>query len=147
MYEAEPKDLFETRLNSTGKLYIRKFATLVRYIILLSIIISSLNIIAATVEAIKIDIGIYAGNKLLLLRHKISPFYTAVYFILFAFQIYYYWMVTRYLSRGIKYNDETEFNQSFQALYHHAFFGALTLGLALLMNIFDFYLFTKFYLN
>ncbi|MBL7745003.1 MAG: hypothetical protein JNN00_16130 [Chitinophagaceae bacterium] len=147
MEQTGQQELFEIRLNASGKHYIRRFAGVVRVIILISIIISLLYIVSTLIEVIKLDHSIYSGNKLLLFRRTVTPFYVVVYLALFAMQIYYYWKMTRSALKGVDYNDEEEFNRSFRSLYRHAIFGALTLGFSILLGFFDFYLMIKYYLN
>jgi hypothetical protein len=147
MEQTEQKDLFDIKLTASGKSYIRKFGAATRILIMVGILVSLIFIAGTIIRAVKVDPAIFASNKLLLFQHRIFPLYTAVYSILFFLQIYCYWKVSRDLSKGIDYNDEIKFNESFTALYRNAVFGITTLILSLLMNILDLYFLIEYYLK
>jgi len=147
MDQSPQQNLFDVKLNDPGKLYIRKFAVAARILILIGVLISLIFITGTIIRTVKVDPSIFANNKPLRLQHRIFPFYTVVYSILVFLQLYFYWKVSRCLSRGVNYNNELMFNESFAALYRNALFGIATLFLALLMNAFDLYLAAKYYLN
>lgn len=147
MEQTEGKDLFDIKLTTSGKTYIRKFAGVVRVAIFIGIIISLIYLTWAVIRTSRITSIVFEGDKLLRFQYKILPVYTAVHSILFFFQIYYYWKVSRYLSKGIGYNDEVTFNRSFMALYRNAVFGIITLILSLTMALFELYFEIKYYVN
>jgi hypothetical protein len=140
------KDLFGISISDSGKLYIRKFATVVRIVIFLGIILSVIHIAQVIIYAIKVNPAIYRHDSFLLFEHNIMPYYTAIYSILFFLQLYYYWKISNVLTRVINEGNDNLLNESFAALYHFAIYGMIIFILVLIFNLFDFYLTIRIHL-
>jgi hypothetical protein len=147
MEQTGQTDLFDIKLTASGKLYIRKFVTISRAVILMGIILLLVHLASSIIRLIKYDPAIFAKNKLLLLDHKILPYYLLIYTFLFLLQFYYYWKTGSYLKKAIDYNDETVFNNSLTALYRYAVSGLFIFILVFLRSLFDLYFVIQYYLN
>lgn len=140
MEQAEQENLFEAKVNDTGRMYIRKFASIIKPVLLLGIIISLLRLAEEYIHAIKADPAIYRYNSLLSFENSLLPYYMTVHTIVFFFQVYFYWKTSRLLLRGINEDSEADLNNAFKALFQNAFYGLISLILSLGISILDFYL-------
>ena len=147
MQEYKMADLFEIKLNASGKIYIRKFVIFSRLIILIGIVISLIHIASALIRYFTLDVSTYENFKYLLLEQKLLPYYTAFYCLLFYPQMYLYWKVTRHLNEGLNYNDEETFNKAFHAFFRYSIFGVASLLLSLISYGFELFVFIKYYVN
>ena len=145
MEEAEQQNLFDVKLSATGRYYIRRFAVLARIIILFGLIISGIHIASTVIAYVKFDPNLLKKYKLLVLQNKISPYYTFVYCLLFYPQMYFYWQVTRYLKKGLIYNDEETFNKAFHSLFRFSVFGLGSIVLSLGAYVLELLIFIKEY--
>jgi hypothetical protein len=139
MDQPPQQDLFDIKITASGKLYIRKFAIITRIIILIALIISGIHIATTAIAYIKFDPSLYAKYKLLVLENKLLPYYTFGYCLLFYPQMYFYWQATRYLKKGLNYNDEETFNKAFRALFLYSVFGVASIALSSLFYTFELY--------
>jgi hypothetical protein len=139
MEQTEPNDLFETKLNAEGKLYIRKFASVVEAVIILGILLSAINIVIEVIRAVKVNLSIFSQDKLLLWEYRIYPFYMFASITLFVLQLYYYRKLSRHMEKGIQYSNDVLFNRSFYFLYRYAMIGLVGFILAIIMNSLDLY--------
>lgn len=89
-------DLFELKINSSGKIYIRKFVTIARIGILVSILLSIILIATTAVSSIIFKPSKYSGFKYLLLQRELLPYYTLVLCVILYLHIYFYWQLTKY---------------------------------------------------
>lgn len=147
MDPTEQKDLFDVKLSASGKFYIRKFAIVARIIILIGLIISFIHIASTVIRYINFDPSLYAKYEYLSLENKLLPYYTAFYCILFYPQMYFYWQVTKYLRRGLDFNDDESFNKAFHALFRYSVFGVASILLSSLSYGFELFIYIKYYLN
>jgi hypothetical protein len=147
MGPTEQKDLFDIKLSASGKFYIRKFAIVARIIILTGLIISFIHIASTMIRYISFDSSLYAKYEYLSLENKLLPYYTAIYCILFYPQMYFYWQVTKYLRKGLDFNDDETFNKAFRALFRYSVFGLSSVLLSSLSYGFELFIFIKYYLN
>jgi hypothetical protein len=139
MEQTEPNDLFETKLNAEGKFYIGKFASVVKAVIILGILLSAMNIAIEVIRITKIDSAVFSHNTILLWEHRIYPFYMFGSIILLAIQLYCYWKLSAYLRKGIQYSDDVLFNRSFYFLYRYAIIGLAAFILVIIMTAFYLY--------
>src|ERR1700751_6408031 len=100
MEQTGEKGLFEMKVSDSGKIFIRKFVSLVRPIILLSILISLLTLAGVLIHAIKIDPRIYGNQSLLLFEHNIMPYYMTIYTMVLFANLYYYWKTAGLLTKA-----------------------------------------------
>jgi len=147
MEQTGQKDLFEIKLNESGRIFILKFAFLARIIIVLGIIISLIHIASTVIRYIIFDPSVYSSYPYLLLENSFLPYYTVFYCILFYTQMYFYWQLTKYLRKGLKYKDEQMFNRAFRSLFRFSAFGVASMILSLLSYGFELFVFIKYYLN
>jgi hypothetical protein len=140
-------DLFDIKVNTSGKLYLRKFAALARIIILISILISLLNITSTIFRHISLrgyDLSNYPTARL---EYKFLPYYAALYCILFFPQMYFYWQATKYFRKGMEIKDEATFNKAFRSLFLYSLFGVATILLSALSYSFELYSFITDYMK
>ena len=147
MVQTETHDLFEIKLSASGKTYLRKFAFFTRLMILIGIVISLIHIASTLARHFTIDVSVYDNYEYLLIEHKLLPYYTAFYCLLFYPQMYLYWQVARYLKKGLNYNDEETFNKAFHALLRYSVFGVASLLLSLISYGFELFTLIKYYAN
>jgi hypothetical protein len=147
MEQTEPKDLFDTGISDSGKLYIRKFAAIARIAIFAGILITLIHIAQVTIHETIVNRGIYSRDPILLLEHNVLPYYTALHAILLFLQLYYYWKLSRLLTLAGRSGNEQPLNDSFAALYHFAVYGMIIFILALVFSLLDFYLTVRLHLN
>ena len=146
MEQTEQHGLFESKLNESGKIYIRKFATAVRLLILIGALVSLLSLTISMIRFIKMNSFDAFGDKLVQFQYHVYPFYLLVYVVLAILQLYALWKLSIYLSKGADYNDEVSFNESFRYLYRNTIFAVISLGISLLMGLLDLYIFLKYYM-
>jgi hypothetical protein len=141
------QDLFEIKLTASGKIYIRKFAIIARIIILVGIIISFIHIASTVMWQINLEKYDLGKNSDLWLEYKVLPYYTLVYCILFYSQMYFYWQATKFLRKGLQYNDEKTFNKAFRSLFRYVVFGVASILLSALSYGFELYRYIKDYVR
>lgn len=145
MEETTSPDLFDVKLNASGKYYIRKFARIVRIVIILGIIVTLIQIITTVLTSVKFNWASYENDNLILLERRLWPLYLAVYTVFFCLQLYYYWQLSRQLTEADDYTNEDQFNRSFYYLFRYAFMGMIIFSLAICMYLFDLYVLIKYW--
>jgi|SRR5688572_8380834 len=146
MEQARQQELFEIKINESGKIFILKFAALARIIIVIGIIISFIHIASSAIWYITFDPTISNIDPYRLLN-RFLPYYITFYCLFFYPQIYFYWQVTKYFRKGLKYNDEQTFNKAFRSLVRFSAFGIASMILSSLFYGFELFIFIKYYLN
>lgn len=144
MEQTEEQTLFDSKLNETGKKYIRKFAAATRTLLLFGILLSLVFLATNIARMVKIDTDVFL-NKAVGLYYKIYPFYSLIYIVVFFSQTYLYWRAGKYLLKGVDFTDESAFNESFAILYRNAVLGIVGLAFSLVVYTFDLYLFIKYF--
>ena len=147
MTEETKSDLFELRVSTSGKIYIRKFAFFSRLIILISIVISLIHVASTLIRHFTLDVSVYDNYEYLKLENTLLPYYTALYCLLFYPQMYLYWQATRHFKKGLNYDDEKTFNKAFHTLFRNSVFGVISLLLSLISYGFELFVFIKYYVN
>ena len=132
MEQLKKEDIFETRINDLGKLYIRKFSILVRAVIFAGIFISLIHISSTIVRYLLLKPYNFQPGSHDWWDYKLYPYYTLVYCILLYSQLYFYWQTTKYLQRGLMFNDEQTFNKAFRSLFRYALLGLISVSLSIL---------------
>lgn len=147
MDQPPQQDLFDIKLTVSGKTYIRKFAILARTLILLSIIISFFHIASTAFWILELRKFDLVRGTDLWIEYTFMPYYIVAYCVLFYPQVYFYWQATKFLKKGVNYNDEESFNKAFRSLFIYAVFGIILLLLSSLSYGFELYRFVKDYLK
>lgn len=125
-------DIFETRVNQLGKIYIRKFALLVRAFILIGIVISLIHISSTILRYLLLKPYRFQPGSHDYWDYTLYPYYTVIHCGLFFSQLFFYWQTTKYFRKGLQFNDEQIFNKAFRSLFRYALFGVITLSLSIL---------------
>lgn len=147
MEQTGKQDLFEIKLNDSGKLYIRKFAVIARIAIVIGIIISFIHIATTVMWYTNYAPLVDNRDSYFLLEYRFLPYYIVFYCLLFYPQMYLYWQVTKYLRNGLKDINEQTFNKAFRSLFKFSVFGVASLLLSSLFYGFELFVFIKRYLN
>lgn len=144
MEQTEEQALFDSKLNESGKKYIRKFAAATRILLLIGVLFSLVVLTADIVRMFRFE-SVAFPDKLVRFYYKTYPFYSIVYVVVFLSQLLLYWRAGKYLLKGADVNDETAFNESFAILYRNAVVGIVGFAISLLVSVFDLYIFLKYY--
>jgi len=139
MEQTEGQGLFDSKLNESGKMYIRKFAAATRIVLFLGILLSLGHLTGSIIRLAKYDLSRFSNDKILQLEYRIMPFYWPVHVVLALMQLYYYWKLGKNLRKGADYNDETAFNEAFSALYRNAVLAIILFVMTLVVNYLDLY--------
>jgi len=132
--QSPQEDLFDLKLNATGKHYIRKFATLARISVLLGVLVTFISVTITIIRLVKIGRPDSTGGILGLINSA-YPYYSLVHAVFFCLLLYYYGETGKYLKKGIDYTDEESFNQSFQALYRSTALAVINFSLTLIVDV------------
>jgi len=143
--EQTEQGLFGSKLNETGKNYIRKFAAATRILLLIGVLVCLVFLTENIIRLIHYDPHLFSNDKILQFEYRIFPFYAVIYTVLALLQLYYYWKVGRDLKKGGDFNDEVTFNAAFSALYRNAVFSIITFSMSLLINLLDLYVVVKLF--
>jgi hypothetical protein len=136
----ESNSLFDIRLNQEGVRAIKKFAKIVKWLMLLIILISLVAITDTLIAYFMFDEKYFSTNKLLLIQRNIYPYYTITYCLLALTQTFNYLKAARNLSVSADANDEIKFNHAFIYLFRSSLFAILTLFIGLVMETFQLYI-------
>lgn len=147
MTEVRSDDLFDLKLNAYGITYIRKFAVWARLFILIGVVISLVHITSTIAHYFIFDAASYVGFDYLIWEHKLLPYYTVCYCLLFYPQMHLYWQVTRFFKKGLNYNDEKSFNEAFRVLFRSTAFGLASFLLSLISYGFELFVLFKYYVK
>ena len=133
------EDLFDIRVNETGKRYIQKFYSLATLIFILNLVVALIFITIEIDRIIKIGNFKYA-NSLSPLRKWY--FIIAPYFIIFhtmfgVLGLYYYVFFSKKIKKSLKDIDEKGFNSSFRYLYLNSLILVISLVAGFLFAIFQ----------
>src|SRR5689334_7093968 len=118
-------DLFDLKLNSTGKTYALKFYTMARVSVVFGVLIIVVIIVETTVRLIKLPGKLSSGDGVMNFVDTIYPYYSFAHAILASLLLYYYFLAGKYLKTGINYSNEESFNLAFKALYLSTVFSVI----------------------
>ena len=138
MSSEDASDLFEIKLSEDGIKYIRKFAWLVKFVVILGILISIASISSGIYYILgnTVDYSILDYSKRL--YFKLFPFFQCLHSLLFLVQLYFYWRFKKYILVGVNYKNETNFNQAFHELYKNRIWAIITMSIAFIFSALDF---------
>lgn len=139
-------DLFEIKLSEEGIKYIRKFATVAKFLVFIGALVSLLIFIVAIT---RIMIGNPDSSDLdffQIFYFESYSYFNLLHGILFLIQLFSYWKLKNLIENGINNKDEIIFNRSFKALFINAVWGVVTLSTSLLMAALDTFFFFKYYI-
>ena len=138
MSSDDASDLFEIKLSEDGIKYIRKFAWLVKFVVILGILISIASISSGIYYILgnTVDYSILDYSKRL--YFKLFPFFQCLHSLLFLVQLYFYWRFKKYILVGVNYKNETNFNQAFHELYKNGIWAIITMSIAFIFSALDF---------
>lgn len=129
------EDLFDIRLNATGRVYALKFYSIAGYSVILGGLIILITIGETIIRLAKEPRMLSSGAGLMGFVNSIYPYYSFVHAILASLLLYYYGITGRYLKAGINYNNEESFNLAFKALFLSTVFAVVNFALTILFDI------------
>jgi len=144
MNEESNNDLFGLRLNEQGIRYVRKFAILVKFVVLTGAISSLFLFIISVgriIDPVYYDQIDFWENA----YFNVYPYFTIILTILLLFQLYYYWKVKFQLEEAIENKNEIVFNESFKSLLQNAIWGLISGIASLIVATIDLLFWIKYY--
>jgi magnesium-transporting ATPase (P-type) len=138
MSSDDASDLFEIKLSGDGIKYIRKFARLVKFVVISGILISIASISSGIYYLLgnKVDYSALDYSKRL--YFNLFPFFQCLHSLLFLVQLYFYWRFKKYILTGVNYKSETNFNRAFHELYKNGVWAIVTMAVAFIFAALDF---------
>jgi hypothetical protein len=127
-------DLFDLRLNSTGKTYALKFYAIVRISTTLGALIIVIIIVETVVRLIKLPRKLSSGEGVMNFVDTIYPYYSFVHAALASLLLYYYFLAGKFLKTGINYSNEESFNLAFKALFLSTVFSVVNFALTVIID-------------
>ena len=138
MSSDDASDLFEIRLSGDGIKYIRKFARLVKFVVILGLLISIASISSGVYYILGNTVDYSTLDNSKRLYFKLFPFFQCLHSLLFLVQLYFYWRFKKYILTGVNYKNETNFNQAFHELYKNGVWAIITMSIAFIFAALDF---------
>ena len=138
MSSDDASDLFEIKLSEDGIKYIRKFALLVKFVVILGIFISVASISSGIYYILGNTVDYSTSDHSKRLYFKLFPFFQCLHSLLFLVQLYFYWRFKKYILVGVNYKNETNFNQAFHELYKNGTWAIITMTIAFIFSTLDF---------
>ena len=138
MSSDDASDLFEIKLSEDGIKYIRKFARLVKFVVILGILISIASISSGVYYILGNTVDYATLDHSKRLYFKLFPFFQCLHSLLFLVQLYFYWRFKKYILVGVNYKNETNFNQAFHELYKNGIWAIITMTIAFIFSALDF---------
>jgi hypothetical protein len=133
------KDLFEIRVNETGKRYLLKFYSFATIIFILNLVVASAFIVIQFDRIIKSGNFKYGDSLSPLTKWYfiVAPFFIIVHTIIGVLGLYYYVFFSKKIKESLRDNDEQQFNLSFQYLYINSLILVISLAAGSLFAIFQ----------
>jgi len=138
MSSDDASDLFEIKLSEDGIKYIRKFARLVKFVVILGLLISIASISSGIYYILGNTVDYSTLDYSKRLYFKLFPFFQCLHSLLFLVQLYFYWRFKKYILVGVNYKNETNFNQAFHELYKNGIWAIITMTIAFIFSALDF---------
>ena len=134
----DASDLFEIKLSEDGIKYIRKFAQLVKFVVILGILISIASISSGIYYILGNTVEYSALDYWERLYFKFFPFFQCLHSLLFIVQLYFYWRFKKYILVRVNYKNEANFNQAYHELYKNGIWAIITMTIAFIFSALDF---------
>ena len=138
MSSDDASDLFEIKLSEDGIKYMRKFARLVKFVVIFGILISIASISSGIYYILGNTVDYSTSDHSKRLYFKLFPFFQCLHSLLFLVQLYFYWRFKKYILVGVNYKNETNFNQAFHELYKNGIWAIITMTIAFIFSTLDF---------
>lgn len=138
MSSGDASDLFEIKLSGDGIKYIRKFARLVRFVVIFGVLILIASISSGIYHLLSNTVDYSTLDHWERLYFKLFPFFQCLHSLLFLMQLYFYWRFKKYIFVGVNYKSETNFNQAFHELYKNGIWAIITMAVAFIFSALDF---------
>ena len=138
MSSDDASDLFEIKLSEDGIKYIRKFARLVKFVVVLGILISIASISSGIYYILGNTVDYSSLDYSKRLYFKLFPFFQCLHSLLFLVQLYFYWRFKKYILVGVSYKNETNFSLAFHELYKNGIWAIITMTIAFIFSALDF---------
>ena len=138
MSSDDASDLFEIRLSEDGIKYIRKFARLVKFVVILGILISIASISSGIYYILGNTVDYSTLDYWKRLYFNLFPIFQCLHSLLFLVQLYFYWKFKKYILVGVNYKNETNFNKAFHELYKNGIWAIITMTIAFIFSALDF---------
>jgi len=138
MSSDDASDLFEIRLSEDGIKYIRKFARLVKFVVILGILISIASISSGIYYILGNTVDYSTLDYWKRLYFNLFPIFQCLHSLLFLVQLYFYWRFKKYILVGVNYKNETNFNKAFHELYKNGVWAIITMTIAFIFSALDF---------
>jgi len=136
------KDIFEIKLNETGKRYIQKFSSLGSIILIINVFVT-LIIIGLEIYSLARDNNTKTITSPKEAYFLIYPYYSICYSIVALAGLYYYVLFFKKIKNSVTNSDELRFNLSFKYLYRNALIFLISMILFTLIAVFQ--VFVVFY--
>jgi len=138
MSSDDASDLFEIRLSEDGIKYIRKFARLVKFVVIVGILISIASISSGIYYILGSEIDYSTLDYWRRLYFNLFPFFQCLHSLLFLVQLFFYWRFKKYIITGVNFKSETNFSQAFHELYRNGVWAIITMAIAFIFSALDF---------
>ncbi len=127
----EEQELFEVKLNATGKESLFRMVNTGRILILMLVVVTMMQLIMAVAQLILYDNSYYA--RFVTREQRIYPYVTMLIILFTVVQVIHFWKaITDFKASSVR-HDEIRFNQGFSRLNLSFTYGIVTMGLNLLV--------------
>jgi len=140
----QSKNLFGVAVNSSGKEFIRRFAKLVKWIIVFGILISFVELGAIFIRLFYLR-PLLKGNSLMEFANLAESSWIVGYLILLGLQLFFLGKMGNALSTAINSDDEETFNQGLGHLYHYSVVATISSIGGFIMLAFDLIVLFRYY--
>lgn len=137
-------DLFDLSVNASGKEWIRRFAKLIKWVILFGILISLVELLAIFVRLFYLH-PLLKNNSMLEFSNLTDSFWLIGYLIILFIQLILLARMSKTFSLAIDANDGQTLAKGLRLLYYYAFFGLVSLIASVIIGSFDLVVSFKYY--
>ena len=135
--ENQDNDFLEVRLDRTGIDQLKKLSVTTRWLFILGMLLTLLLFVRTVVHSPFMSAEEFSANLPLYLEAKLFNWYTALYCLFFAWQVWCYWQFARQANKGAALLDTAQFNHSFRALYRSSVLALVHLCLTIVMAVLE----------
>jgi len=137
-------DLFQLTVSNSAKESIRKFANIVRVLILAGGAVAFITLLYILIRILYFS-PLIKGNSLLQLENAVYIIFSFTYVALFITQLIIYRRLARNLVSAVNNNDESCLNKAFKSLYSFSILAIISFTSSILIGIIEIYVSIKYY--
>ncbi|MBL0154991.1 MAG: hypothetical protein IPP93_16530 [Chitinophagaceae bacterium] len=127
----EEQELFEVKLNATGKESLFRMVNTARFLILILVVITVMQMAMAVIQLVLYSNEYYA--KFISREQRIYPYVTLLIILFTVVQVVHFWRaITDFKASSVR-HDVARFNQGFSRLNLSFTYGIVSMGLNLLV--------------